>query len=169
MAIATNQPSNLNQLNVVSFETNFLRIPGVSYFCQRINIPGMNLANTIMSTPFANIPYEGGVLEFEDLSISFIVDEDMQNYLELYNWLRALGFPDRYTEYNNQTGKDQKSDVNIIIHTNKSNPNYNIVFKDVFPVSLGVINFDTNNTDLEPIIVDASFKYTGTFEVDKLV
>ena len=48
-------------------------------------------------------------------------------------------------------------------------PNYNIVFKDVFPVSLGVINFDTNNTDLEPIIVDASFKYPGTFEVDKLV
>ncbi len=163
-----NQPTNLNQLNVVSFATNFLRMPGVNYFCQRVNIPGISLANTIQSTPFANIPIEGDVLEFEDLSLSFIVDEDMQNYLELYNWLHALGFPERYAQYDNQTS-DIKSDVNIIIHTNKSNPNYSIVFKDVFPIALGVLNFDTNNTDLEPIIVDATFKYTGTFDVSKLV
>ncbi len=165
----TNQPTNINQLNVVSFATNFLRMPGVNYFCQRVNIPGISLANTIQSTPFANIPIEGDVLEFEDLSLAFVVDEDMQNYLELYNWLHALGFPERYAQYDNQAGKDIKSDVNIIIHTNKSNPNYSIVFKDVFPISLGVLNFDTNNTDLEPIIVDATFKYTGTFDVSKLV
>ena len=167
MAIA-NQPTNLNQLNVVSFETNFLRIPGVNYFCQRVNIPGISLSNTIQSTPFANIPIEGDMLEFEDLTIGFIVDEDMQNYLEMYNWLHSLGFPERYSQYDNETS-DIKSDVNIIIHTNKSNPNYSIVFKDVFPVALGVINFDTNNTDLEPIIVDATFKYTGTFTVSKLI
>ena len=167
MAIA-NQPTNLNQLNVVSFETNFLRIPGVNYFCQRVNIPGISLSNTIQSTPFANIPIEGDMLEFEDLTISFIVDEDMQNYLELYNWLHSLGFPERYSQYDNQTSKI-KSDVNIIIHTNKSNPNYNVVFKDVFPVSLGVVNFDTSNTGLEPVVVDATFKYTGTFTVSKLI
>ena len=167
MAIA-NQPTNINQLNVVSFATNFLRMPGVNYFCQRVNIPGISLSNTIQSTPFANIPIEGDVLEFEDLRLAFVVDEDMQNYLELYNWLHALGFPERYAQYDNQTS-DIKSDVNIIIHTNKSNPNYSIVFKDVFPISLGVLNFDTNNTDLEPIIVDATFKYTGTFDVNKLV
>ena len=163
-----NQPTNLNQLNVVSFETNFLRMPNINYFCQRVNIPGMSLSNTIQSTPYANIPIEGDMLEFEDLSIGFIVDEDMQNYLELYNWLHALGFPERYAQYDNQTSAI-KSDVNIIIHTNKSNPNYNVVFKDVFPVSLGVISFDTNNTGLEPVAVDATFKYTGTFTVSKLI
>ena len=108
------------------------------------------------------------MLEFEDLSIGFIVDEDMQNYLELYDWLHSLGFPERYVQYDNQTSKI-KSDVNIIIHTNKSNPNYNVVFKDVFPVSLGVVNFDTSNTGLEPVVVDATFKYTGTFTVSKLI
>ncbi len=135
MAIG-NQPTNMNQLNVVSFETNFLRMPNINYFCQRVNVPGISLSNTIQSTPFANIPIEGDVLEFEDLNISFIVDEDLQNYLELYNWLIALGFPERYAQYDNQTSSI-KSDVNIIIHTNKSNPNYSIVFKDVFPVTLG--------------------------------
>ena len=66
-----NQPTNLNQLNVVSFETNFLRIPGVNYFCQRINIPGISLSSSVISTPFASIPIEGDVLEFEDLSIEY--------------------------------------------------------------------------------------------------
>ena len=51
-----NQPTNLNQLNVVSFETNFLRMPGINYFCQRVSIPGISLSNSILSTPFANIP-----------------------------------------------------------------------------------------------------------------
>ena len=163
-----NQPTNINQLNVVSFETNFLRMPGVSYFCQRVNIPGISLSNTIQSTPFANIPIEGDVLEFEDLTIGFIVDEDMQNYLELYNWLQSLGFPDKYSQYDNETSSI-KSDVNILIHTNKSNPNYSIVFKDVFPVSFGTISFDTNATTLDSIVVDASFKYTGAFTVSKLI
>ena len=163
-----NQPTNINQLNVVSFETNFLRMPGVNYFCQRVSIPGINLSNTILSTPYANIPIEGDVLEFEDLTIGFIVDEDMQNYLELYNWLQSLGFPDNYSQYDNETSSI-KSDVNILIHTNKSNPNYSIVFKDVFPVSLGAIAFDTNDTTLDPIVIDATFKYTGAFTVNKLV
>ena len=163
-----NQPTNLNQLNVVSFETNFLRMPSVSYFCQRVNIPGITLSNTIQSTPFANIPIEGDILEFEDLTIGFIVDEDMQNYLELYNWLQSLGFPEGYSQYDNETSAI-KSDVNILIQTNKSNPNYNIVFKDVFPVSLGAIAFDTNDTTLDPIVIDAGFKYSGAFTVNKLI
>ena len=163
-----NQPTNLNQLNVVSFETNFLRMPGVSYFCQRVNIPGITLSNTNLSTPFANIPIEGDVLEFEDLTIGFIVDEDMQNYLELYNWLQSLGFPDKYSQYDNEDSSI-KSDMNILLHTNKSNPNYSIVFKDVFPVSLGTIAFDTNATALDPIVIDAGFKYSGAFTVSKLI
>ena len=163
-----NQPTNLNQLNVVSFETNFLRMPGVNYFCQRVSIPGITLSNSIFSTPYANIPIEGDILEFEDLTIGFIVDEDMQNYLELYNWLQSLGFPDKYSQYDNEDSSI-KSDMNILLHTNKSNPNYSIVFKDVFPVSLGAISFDTNATSLDPIVIDATFKYTGAFTVNKLI
>ena len=163
-----NQPTNLNQLNVVSFESNFLRMPNINYFCQRVSIPSISLSNTILSTPYANIPIEGDVLEFEDLTIGFIVDEDMQNYLELYNWLQSLGFPDNYSQYDNETS-DIKSDMNILLHTNKSNPNYSIVFKDVFPVSLGAIAFDTNSTSPDPIVIDATFKYSGAFTVSKLI
>jgi len=165
MAI-TNQPANLNYLSLVNFETNFGRMPNVSYFCNRISIPGMALSSALQPNPFANVPIEGTHLDFEDLNLSFIVDEDMQNYLELYNWLSSIGFPETFDQYNKDS--TEKSDINVIIHTNKSNPNYNIVFKDVFPVILGAMQFDTNATSIDPIVVDATFKYTGAFTITKI-
>ncbi len=163
-----NQPTNLNYLNVVSFQTNFLRMPTVDYFCQRVGIPGISLSSLMQSTPFAGIPMEGDNLVFEDLSIEFIIDEDLKNYMEIYNWMQAIGFPDNFDQYDSEKDKDLKSDGNIIIHTNKANPNYNVTFKDIFPVALGGINFDTNATSLEPIVVNAVFRYTGAFSVKKI-
>ena len=171
MAIA-NQPSNINYLSVVNFETNFGRMPNVSYFCNRVSIPGMALSSALQPNPFANVPIEGTHLDFEDLNMSFIVDEDMKNYLELYDWLTSIGFPEKFDQFTNDSGGDPltvKSDINIIVHTNKSNPNYSIVFKDVFPVILGAVQFDTNATSIDPIVVDATFKYTGAFTINKLV
>ena len=162
-----NQPENLNQLNVISFQTNFLRMPMVDYFCQRVSIPGITSSSIVQSTPFADVPVEGDHLVFEDLSLDFIVDEDLKNYIEIYDWLKALGFPDNFAQYNSQE-QELKSDVNIVIHTNKSNPNYIVNFKDIFPIALGAINFDTNATSLEPIVVNAIFRYTGAFTIEKI-
>ena len=162
-----NQPTNLNQLNIVSFETNFTRMPGVNYFCKRVNIPGITLGSSLLSNPFANIPIEGDTLIFEDLNVEFLVDEDLQNYLEIYNWLNSIGFPEKFEDYNAQT-ENIKSDISIIVHTNKSNPNYQVTFKDVFPVSLSGISFDTDNTGLEPVICTVDLKYSGAFTLKKI-
>ena len=163
-----NQPTNINYLNVISFQTNFLRMPTVDYFCQRVGIPGISLSSLMQSTPFAGIPMEGDNLAFEDLSLEFIIDEDLKNYMEIYNWMQAIVFPDNFEQYDAEKDKELKSDVNVIIHTNKSNPNYNVTFKDVFPVALGGIGFDTSATSLEPIVVNAVFRYTGAFSIKKI-
>lgn len=176
MAI-NNQPENLNLLQTVAFETNFLRIPNCSYFCQRVSIPGMVVGSAVQATSFSDVPVEGDKLTFDQLSISFLVDEDMQNYQEMYNWLVSISFPDNFTQFtslkkspNEKTAVDGlSSDVNVVIHTNKANPNYNISFKDVFPISLGAIEFDASASSLEPIVVEASFLFTSVFSIQKVV
>ncbi len=167
------QPNEINQLNVVSFETNFTRLPNVNFFCQRINIPSIGLGLASQATPFSDIPVLGDKLIFEQLTLNFIVSEDLSNYLEIYNWLISIGFSDNNTQFNlNNSSVDPnenlRSDMNIIINTNKSNPNYSITFKDTFPVSLGSIELDAAATSLEPIILDVSFAYTGSFSIDKI-
>ena len=169
-------PNELNQLNVVSFQTNFTRMPNVNFFCQSVNIPSMSLGSFLQPTTFMDQPVEGDTLTLEQLNIGFYVNEDLSNYLEIYNWMIALGFPDNYAQFSlkknvNDAGNTttiRRSDMNIILNTNKSNPNFSVTFKDAFPVALGAINLDVQNTTLEPISVEASFAYVGSFTIDKI-
>ena len=174
--LTTTQPSNINQLNIVSFEVNFSRLPHVEYFCQRVNIPAVILGEAFQPMPFMNLPVEGDTLSFESMNISFILDEDMQNYMEIYSWLTALGFPRDYEQFKTLKPPSEASeyasmfsDMDIMLQTNKSNPNYKITFNDVFPTSLSSVQFDTSVSALEPIVVDATFNFKGMFNINKLI
>ena len=126
--LSTQQPANLNQLNVVSFAVVFTKLPSVQYFCQRITLPTVVLGESNEATPFMNLPVEGDTLTFEALTLSFVVDEDLQNYIEIYNWMTALGFPRDYSQFRTlkevvtdaASQPDSKySDLTIILYTNK--------------------------------------------------
>ena len=169
------KPKELNQLNVVSFQTNFTRLPNVNFFCQRVNIPAINLGIALQNTPFSDMNYEGDKLTFEQMTMNFYVNEDLSNYLEVYSWLISLGFPDNYKQFNLKesslnfaANESRTSDMNLILETNKSNPNFSVVFKDAFPVSLSSIEFDAAATTLDPVIVDVSFAYSGSFKIEKI-
>ena len=174
--LTDSQPTNLNQLNVVSFDVSFSRQPAVQYFCQRITLPSVTLGETNEPSPFMNLPLEGDTLTYESLTLSFIVDEDLTNYTEVYNWLTALGFPREYSqfaalkepEFASKT-LSKYSDLTIVLHTNKSNPNYRIRFTDCFPTSLSSIGFDATPTGMDPIVVDATFNFRGMFDIEKIV
>ena len=174
--LSEQQPTNLNQLNVVSFDVSFSRQPAVQYFCQRISLPSVTLGETNEPSPFMNLPLEGDTLTYEALTLSFIVDEDLTNYTEVYNWLTALGFPREYGQFAalkepSAASKllSKYSDLTIILHTNKSNPNYRIRFTDCFPTSLSSIQFDATPTGMEPIVVDATFNFRGMFDIEKII
>ena len=97
--LTSTQPKNFNQLNVVNFEVSFSRLPHVEYFCQRITIPSVILGDTFLPTPFLNAPVEGDTLQFEALTIGFILDEDLKNYQEIYAWMLGLGFPKNFEQF----------------------------------------------------------------------
>lgn len=168
-----NTPTELNYLNPVSFETNFVRLPDVSFSTQEVTIPSVALGMTSYASFFSDIPIEGDKINFEQLSLSFIVAEDLSNYLEIYNWMLAIGFPEDFTQFSlNESivdGATLKSDMSVIVNTNKSNPNYEILFRDAFPVSLSSIAFQANAQAIDPIIVTATFAYAGQFKISKIV
>jgi hypothetical protein len=174
--ITTTQPSNLNQFNAVSFEVSISRLPNVEFFCQRIAIPSVVLGEAFQPMPFMNLPVEGDTLTFEPLNLSFILDEDMQNYLEVYNWMTALGFPREYGQFATLKEASEASeyssmfsDMTIMLLTNKSNPNYQVNFTDAFPTSLSSIQLDTTQAGLDPIIVDVTFNFKGMFDIVKVI
>ena len=170
-----NKITEVNYLNAASFETNFQRIPKTSFTCTSISIPSLALGVTNYASLFSDLPIEGDKILFEQLSISFIVNEDFSNYMEIFNWITALGFPENFQQFSLKesleatSGTDTlKSDMSIMVNTNKSNPNYEVKFKDAFPTTLGSVDFNAGATSIDPIIVQTTFAFSGQFTITKI-
>ena len=168
------QLENRNFLAPVGFRFNLKRSPGTAFFCNQANIPDLNLGVTEQPTYLRQIPTPGDMLDFGDLNIRFLVDEDLKNFMEIQNWLRGLGFPESIQEFRDletsgtvprrdyvQSGQDIYSDGTLQILSSNFNAKFNVNFKDLFPVSLTTLTFDATDTDIEYFTADASFKYTA--------
>jgi len=94
------QPTKQDYADPTKFKFNIIKLPKVEYFCTAVNLPGISLAdNYSQPTPFRNIPLPGEKLDYEPLSMTFLVDENLENYQEIHGWLRGLGFPGGYGEF----------------------------------------------------------------------
>lgn len=170
MSAISDQPANRNFLDPTKFRFSIKRAPNIQFFVQSVNLPGFSIGPTQEGTPFVKIPFSGEHIDYEPLTIQFMVDEDLQNYMEIYTWIRGLGFPDNYDQYKalstqpKYTGTGIKSDISLMVLTSSNNPKYNIVFSDAFPTTLSRIQFDANATDIQYTLCSASFSYTS-FEI----
>ena len=181
---ANSLPTTYDYLRPNAFRFSVKDIPNVSFTCQSANLPQLALGFAVQPTPFPDIPRIGDKLDFGSFTIRFLISEDMSNYLELYNWLVALGFPKDYTQFDaliknrpsrfpfkvNQRGESEVlaySDATLTILDSTNTPKVNIIYKDIFPISLEGLDFDIASAGVEYFTAIASFKYT-LFEVEQL-
>jgi hypothetical protein len=157
-----NQPQNINFLAKHRFRLLLRRAPNVQYFVQEANLPGLSMGNASQPTPFTNLPVPGDKLNFEDLTITFPVDEDMTNYKEIANWLVGETFPKQYGQYKDlvKSYDGPRSDVALMILDSNSQVKHTVVFRDAFPVSISGLSFDTKATDTDLNYASATFKYS---------
>jgi len=166
MSALDNNPVNNNFLSPLNFSFQLKRAPYIDFFIQRVNFPSVSLDFPVQQTPFTTIPISGDQLRFGDLDVSFKVDEELQNWFEIHNWIRSLGFPDNFGEYNNiktngvTSGLGILSDITLLIFDSAKNPNYSVTFRDAFPVSLSDLNFQTTDSSVDYVTASASFRYT---------
>jgi hypothetical protein len=161
-----NQIDNPNLLSAPAFKFSFTRLPALSYNTFQANLPGVAMTEVEFPNPHTPIYHPGDVLNYETLDINFIVDEDMENYIEIHNWLRQLGFPNTHNEFKEVDG-NEFSDCSLTILTNKYNANLRVLFKDAFPIALSELTFDSQVESIEPITATGTFRYT-TYEITKL-
>ena len=174
MATRPSQIENRNYLAPVGFKFNLQRSPGVAYFCTQANIPDISLGVAIQPNPLRDIPVPGDKMEFGDLNLRFLVDEDLTNYMEIQNWMRGLGYPESIGQFEEleksgratlpqryqRFGDQVYSDGTLQILSSNMVAKFNVFFKDLFPVSLTTLTFDATDTDIEYFTADVSFKYT---------
>ena len=165
MPMIINQPDNINFLSPLGFRFSLARAPNLNFFATDVNIPSLTLGFIEVPTPFKILEFPGDRLDFGELQVTFKVDENFANYFEIYNWIRALGFPENYGEYKKlkdaKPGNKEKvvSDATLVIMNSSMIPNIEVKFEDLFPISIGDINFTSTDSTVNYVTNTATFKY----------
>ena len=176
------QPDQLDYASPTQFRFGIHQLPKVEFFTVSANLPGISAGTTTYATPFKDIPTMGEKLAYENLSISFIVDEYLENYTSLHNWMVGIGFPEnreQFRTFRDVTSKTPAaggtptvdligkaipdialfSDAFLQILSNKNNPIVEVNFENAFPISLSALDYTQNATDVDYMVATAEFAY----------
>lgn len=150
-----------NYLSPVSFKIVIDRLPNVEFFTQRVSIPSVSAAGVPTTSPLHTLYNTPDRIEFAELDLSFIVDEDMKNYNEIFNWMQGLGSPQNSDQRKAlEASKDgPRSDVAILIENSSRNSNIKFTFTDCFPVALSGVQLDVTGSDIIYPECNVTFRY----------
>lgn len=157
-------PGNINFLNSNYFKFDLGRIPDFTYFVQSASVPSL-------VARYANQPSNLGVFPkipagnyiFEPLEVGFNISANMKNWIDIYNWMKGIGnLKDDFTQYTYHGSGNSHvfSDASLIITNSAYSPISKIIFKYVFPISLGSLAFSTQNTSTNPVTCTVQFAYS---------
>jgi len=178
------QPEEFDYADPTKFKFSITKLPLVEFFTTQANIPGISLGESIFPTPFKQIPVQGDDLTFDNLEITFLVDEKLNNYRELHQWLVGIGFPKARTQFSSfkkdesQTFPTAESvkgeatkpgvasgvqamygDATLTVMTSKNNPVMEVRFSDLYPVALSGLAFNQQEGDITYLTATATFTY----------
>jgi hypothetical protein len=180
------QPTKLDYASPTQFRFGINQLPKVEFFTTAANLPGITAGVATVPTPLKDIPTMGDKLEYENLSISFMVDEYLENYISLHDWMTGIGFPKDRKQF--RTFRDVTSNVGeglrlapkddigriddssisdrfmysdgfLLLLSNKNNPIVEVRFRNIFPITLSALEFTQSATDVEYITATAEFAY----------
>jgi len=160
------QPTNRNFLSEINYRLVLGRFPNLVYYLQKFTIPSIALGTVEVPNPFSSLPLAGDHIDWGQLSVDFILDEDLQNYYELFNWITELGLPDNFklannvytqTAITNQVGPS--SSGTLMVLNSSFQPDINFDFVDIYPIALTSVPFDSTKTETEYLKCTASFNY----------
>jgi hypothetical protein len=166
LSIIASQPQTLNLASELNFYFTIMRAPSVTYFCQDVAIPNVSLPPAKIPGPSLMYPVVGDHLVYSNLNLSFKVDENLQNYLEILNWLVGIGDPTNTGSQYSQLEKNKDysgygiySDLQLFTLDTQKNTKYVITFEKCSPISLSGPKYGTKDATVNYITSNVEFSY----------
>ena len=180
---SSQQPTVYDYATPTQWRLAFNRTPKTTWFCTAANIPGVTLGEAQYPTPMSDMVIAGDKLTFETLTITFLVDEELQNYRELWEWLVGMGSPVKHSQWSDELLKGDGavrqfgtedadprtkvtyeesqlySDATLIVYNSKNKPKVNVQFKNMFPTNISSLEYTQDAADVEYFHATASFRY----------
>ena len=187
------QPTKLDYASPTQFRFGIHQLPKVEFFAVSATIPAIALSDVIIPTPLKSIPMMGDQLTYDNLTITYIVDEHLENFLSIHEWMTAIGFPKNRTQFSEfrantsntpttRLGRTTEigevtettsinalfSDATLTVLSNKNNPIVNVFFRDLYPIAMSALDYNQGATDVEYLTATVDFAYQ-IYEIEPIV
>ena len=162
--------------------------PLMEWFVVSCNVPGVTMGQGVVPTPLVDIPIVGEKLTYDQFSMTFIVDEKLENFMEIHNWLVNMAPPQNQNQFmantsnyvlptgqntkfypvgndDSQTSTGSTSDrqlycdITLFILSSKNNPVATVVMRDAFPTSISSLDYNSQDTDTNYVSCNVSFAF----------
>jgi len=155
------QPESENLLYPTQFTFSMNRLPKMSYFVNKVSVPDFGFESALdQTTRFVTVRHPGSKLTFGNLEVTFLVDENMETWREVRDWIESISVLDDFAKID-PNYKDHFSEGTLMILTSAKNPNIEVTFENLFPISISGFEFDATATEL------TGFECRAVFAFDK--
>lgn len=140
-----------NGFRVVINRRNF---PNLQFYAQSVSHPDVNLPSAeIAFSRISSVPYLGDATEYGTLVLEVLLDEDMNSYRELYNWMQTATDTKHHLGSNvlstaNEAIKDPSYyDITVAVLSSHNNVNRKFKYLNAFPTSIGQIQMNATTSE----------------------
>lgn len=146
------------------FQVSFNKIPNVVFNAFRIAIPGMVLPSIKTPNPFSKLTLPNTQITYEPLAIDFLLDEEMDNYFEIYNWMIGTGFPESFQQRKDYVIEKRNiaqlyGDCTVSILNNSNRENRQFIYHNVIPTYLSGFETASANPVPDQVVIRLQLDY----------
>ena len=161
--------TNPNYLNPTGFLVQIEKLPEVSFFCHGVEIPGISTTNAEMPNMFGHIHQPGDMIDHGQLSLTFNVDEELNNWQSIYEWFVGITFPESHAQYDSLINSQGRaigkfdniySDISIIVLSSNKNRIAEFTYYDCLPNNVSGLQLNSLEDDINPITATVTFDYS---------
>lgn len=144
---------NYNPAINTSFKLEIPSLEVINYFVQSTELPAINAMaiRTDIRNHQAYVP--ANKIEYDPLTVNFIVDEDFRNQQELHLWMLRCQHGD------SSLLADECRDISLHLLTSNKTSGRIVKFFKAFPTMISGIMLESGVVDPMPLMCSATFYY----------
>ena len=132
----------------------------LEYTVQVATHGSVSLDTSELQFPRTSVKEPGDVLNYGDVTFEMILEEDLDNYKEIHQWLRRLVQEKPKSVAEREASIPNVLDISLMVLSSKNNITNKIIYRDAFPIDLGVISFDSAVDGVNYVTVPVTFAYS---------
>ncbi len=150
-------PNKVNFAKGTNYRLNIHVLPETQFWLTTCSLPGVTSSEVMIPDPrYGNRYVPANTQQVMPVMVTFLVDEDYSNYMEIINLMHKAAGPDLSKRF--KPGEATGSDGSLhILSNNKNVSDVVFTFHNLFPTVLGELQLTNEAT--EPLVTDLELQY----------